>query len=79
MTDVAVSSAINQYLMLDPSRRGELLPAFRAEIEAAVRDGQSAEALSALRRAVCIEADYSTLLSLHRLLNKVRASRGADP
>ena len=47
MTNTAISDSINHYLTLDPSRRGEVFPAFRSEIEAMTRGGQTAEALAA--------------------------------
>jgi FkbH-like protein len=78
MTDIAVTSAINQYLTLDPSRRQETYPAFRAEIDTAIKEGQSGEVLAPLRQAVSIGSDYSTLLSLYRLVSRARAAQGLD-
>ena len=78
MTDVAVSSPITQYLTLDPSARAEVFPAFRGEIGAAIKDGKAGDALKALRQAVSIGPDYSTLLSLYRLVCRAREAERRD-
>jgi hypothetical protein len=75
VTNTAISDSINHYLTLDPSRRREVFPAFRSEIEAMTRDGQTAEALAALRQAVPVGSGYSTLLSLYRLVSKARLAQ----
>lgn len=72
MTEVRTIDPITQYLTLDPSRRSEVFPGFRSEIDAMARDGRANEALSALHQAVSIGNDYSTSLSLYRLIKKVR-------
>ncbi|MCH8745830.1 MAG: hypothetical protein IIB31_09310, partial [Chloroflexi bacterium] len=64
MTDLATGNLLTQYLTLDPSRRRELYPAFRAEINAMSQAGRAEEALAALRQAVSISDDYSTSLAL---------------
>ncbi len=75
MTDLATGNLLTQYLTLDPSRRRELYPAFRAEINAMCQGGRAGEALAGLRQAVSISNDYSTSLALYRLLKKARAAQ----
>ena len=71
MTEPATGNLLTRYLTLDPSRRRELYPAFRTEIDAMSRGGRAEEALAALRQAVSISNDYSTSLVLYRMLKKV--------
>jgi hypothetical protein len=75
VTSAVTSDPLNQYLTLDPSRRGEVFRAFRSKIEAMTGDGQAAEALAALRRAVSVDSGYSALRSLYRLVSKARAAQ----